>query len=206
MIKRFALGLLALILSTVAAPAFAQPGITQKVAPCDWSFANRCQGIRGDGAAYSSQVFADVSASPTVTAASAYASGNYVGGLLTFTGVTATNAAATGGRVEEVTIFSKSAQTAEIDLVWCGSSNPTNTTITDKTAANLAVTDFNKCRVVAQLTNWQNLGTPSSATTGQIATPFSLAAGTTGYGFLVTRGTPTFTATSDLQVTLRIGR
>lgn len=208
MIKRFALGLLALAFLTIAAPQFAsaQPGITQKVAPCDWSYPGRCQSFRGDGVGYSSQVFVDVSASPTVTASSAYASGNVVGSLLTFTNVSATNAPATGGRVEEVTIYSKSSQTAEIDFVWCGSQSPTNTTLTDKTAVNLAVADFNKCRVVAQLTNWQNMGTPSHATSGQIATPFTLAAGTSGFGFLVTRGAPTFTATTDLQVTLRIGR
>jgi hypothetical protein len=208
MIKRVALGLVALVLTAFSAPAFAanSPGISQKVAPCDWSFPGNCQGVRGDGASYGSQVFVDVSASPTVTAASAYSTGNVVGGLLTFTNVTATAAPATGGRVEEVTIYSKSSQTAELDLVWCGSLNPTNTTLTDKAAVALAVADFNKCRVVAQLTNWQNLGAPSSATTGQIATPFSLASGSTGYGFLVTRGAPTFTATTDLQVTLRIGR
>jgi hypothetical protein len=208
MIKRVALGLLALVLTITAAPAFAasQPGISQKVAPCDWSYPNRCQSVRGDGAAIASQNFAEPTATPTITSGSAYATGNVVGGLLTFTAVSDPNAPATGGRVEEVTIYSKSSQTAEIDLVWCGANNPTNTTLTDKAAVNLAVADFNKCRVVAQLTNWQNMGTPSHATSGQIASPFLLSTGTTGYGFLVTRGAPTFSSTSDLQVTLRIGR
>lgn len=147
-------------------------------------------------------LYSDVPAVPVVTASSAYASGNAVGGLLTFRSIALPNS---GGRIEEVTLYAKSAQTAEVDFVWCGLNNPSASTITDKTAVSIAAADFAKCRVIAQLTNWQSLGTVSVATSGQIASPFSINGGVPGYGFLVTRGAPTFSSTSDLQVSLRVG-
>lgn len=54
--KRFALGLAALALSfhahavdAQAANTGASPGISQKTAPCDWSYPTRCQKINADG-------------------------------------------------------------------------------------------------------------------------------------------------------------
>lgn len=56
MFKRLAVGLGALVLSLSAlgAPALAantgsNPGISQKVAPCDWSYPTRCQKVNADG-------------------------------------------------------------------------------------------------------------------------------------------------------------
>lgn len=146
--------------------------------------------------------YAEFSATPTVTASSAYAAGNAVGGLLTFTNV---GVPSPGGRIESVSLYSKSAQTAQVDFVWCAANNPTSTTITDKTAISVNAADFDKCKVVAQLTNWSSLGTVSVAYSGQLAAPFALSTGQTGYGFLVTRGTPTFTSTSDLQLKFTVG-
>lgn len=150
------------------------------------------------------QNFGEVSATPAVTASSAYASGNWVGPLMTFSNAALT--AAGGGRVEEVTVYAKSSQTSPLDFYWCGATPPSVTTVTDKAAVAVAAADFAKCRLVASLTNWKSLGTPSQATSGQIAAPFSLASGTTGYGFLVAQGAFTFASASDLQVTLRLGR
>jgi len=143
-------------------------------------------------------------ATPTVTASSAYASGNNVGGLLTFTSVGRTSTGT--GLLQDITVNFKSAQTAQLDFVWCGSDTPSSTTVTDKSAAALAVADFDKCRVIAHITDCTSMGTPSSCIAQGLAVPVALASGTSGYGWLITRGTPTFTATSDVKVSLGILR
>jgi hypothetical protein len=146
------------------------------------------------------QTFTDISVSPTVTAGT-YAAGNAVGALQTLTLPTTT------GRIEEVTLYAKSSQTAEVDLIWCGGQQPTSTTITDKTAAGLAVADFAKCRQIVQLTAWRSVGTPSAVDSGQISIPYNLGgASTTGYLFLVTQGALAPASTSDLTLTLRVAR
>lgn len=143
-------------------------------------------------------------ASPTVTASSAYATGNNIGGLLTFSAVGRTSTGT--GLIQDITLNFKSAQTAPIDFVWCGSDTPSNTTVTDKTAAALAVADFDKCRVIAHITDCTSMGTPSSCIAQGLAVPVALASGTSGYGWLISRGTPTYTATSDVKVSLGILR
>ena len=139
------------------------------------------------------------SASPTVTAASAYASGNCVGGLLTF----ANAARVSSGLINKVVITSKSAQTAQMDLILFDA-NPTGTTVTDKAAVAVAVADFAKVIGSVNVLNWTNTGTTSNGTAPGVTLPFAIPSGTSLYGILVVRGTPTFTATSDITVTLGI--
>lgn len=143
-----------------------------------------------------------ITAAPTVTASSVYASGNSVGGLLTFAGVG--RASGGSGFIQAVTLNFKSAQTAATDFAFCNAT-PASTTLTDKTAVSVAVADFDKCRVV-HITDCTSLGTPSVCSADNLALPFALPTGTSGYGFLVTRGTPTYSATSDVSVALRVIR
>lgn len=144
-----------------------------------------------------------VTANPTVSASPAYSSGDVMGALLTFSNVA--RVAAGSGLLQSVTLNFKSAQTAATDFVWCGGDNPTGTTLTDNAAVAVAAADYNKCRVV-HVTDCTSLGTPSVCTADNLAFPFALTSGTTGYGFLVTRGTPTLASTSDVEVALRILR
>lgn len=144
-----------------------------------------------------------VAVNPTVSASPAYASGDVMGGLLTF--ANAARVSAGSGLLQSVTLNFKSAQTAATDFVWCGGNNPTGTTLTDNAAVAVAAADYNKCRVI-HVTDCTSLGTPSVCAADNLAFPFSLASGTTGYGFLVTRGTPTLASTSDVEVALRILR
>lgn len=150
-----------------------------------------------------------ITVAPTVTSGAAYASGNVVGSLMTFAGAGTTdpdgNLDNAGGLIQSVTINFKSAQTAGTDFVWCGSSNLPGSTITDKAAVNVAVSDFAACKVV-HVTDCTNLGTPSICTATGLAIPFLLDTGSSGFAFLVTRGTPTFTATTDVSVKLEIVR
>jgi hypothetical protein len=146
------------------------------------------------------QTFTDVSVNPAVTIGT-YSQGNAVSGLQTVT------MPSTTGRIEEVTLYAKTTQSAEIDVIWCGGQQPTSTTITDKAALSLNVADFAKCRQIAQLTNWRSLGTPSSADSGQVSIPYNLGgSSTTGYLALYTPGAPAFASTSDLTLTLRVAR
>lgn len=145
----------------------------------------------------------------TVTASSAYATGNAVGGLITLTSAArvsgASGATGTSGLIESVVVNSKSAQTTQMDLVIFNA-NPTGTTCTDKTAIAVAAADFDKILGVAHVTDWTNLGTPSVGQAQNLAMPYALTSNTTLYGCLVTRATPTFTATTDISVALRVIR
>lgn len=148
-----------------------------------------------------------VTAAPTVTAASAYASGNVVGGLQTFTSALrqqSTDVAGSGigsALLQHVTLNFKSSQTAQTDLLLF-SANPTNSTFTDKAALAVNTADFDKVIAVVHISDCTNLGTPSSCQSGQLAIPVRNATAATLYGVLVTRGTPTFTATTDLALAL----
>jgi hypothetical protein len=164
-----------------ASPAFAGPG----------------DGLVGISVA--GQTSAPV-AVPAVTASSAYASGNAVGGLLTFANATRT---ISSGVLHSVNLNFKSAQTAATDLILFNA-QPTNTTITDKTAFSLAAADFDKVVGVVHITDCTSLGTPSTCRADSLGLTFRLASGTTLYGVLVTRGTPTFSATSDVSVQISV--
>jgi hypothetical protein len=132
----------------------------------------------------------------TVTASSAYASGNAVGGLITLAGINR----ATGASilVQSVLVTSKSAQTNPMDLLLFNA-NPTGSTCTDKTAVSIVAADAGKLVGVAHVTDWTSGGT---ASVGQMQQPpMGIAVpATTLYACLVTRGTPTWTATSDVSV------
>lgn len=150
--------------------------------------------------------FADVAArtvTPTVTASSAYAANAVVGGRLSFT--TATRQEAGDGLIQSVTLHFKTAQTAASDFFWCNASQLTSTTLTDKAAVSVNAADFSACRAI-HITDCTSMGTPTVCSAENLALPYGLASGTTGYGFLVTRGTPTFGSTSDVAVTVRFLR
>lgn len=137
----------------------------------------------------------------TVTASSAYASGNAVGGLMTLASATASNGS--GGLLQSVIQYTKSAQTASID-VFVFKANPSSSTCTDKTAFSLAAADFDKVIGVAHISDWTSAGTPSVGQSQSLAIPFSLASGTALYACAVTRGTPTYASTSDSEFAFQI--
>lgn len=140
-------------------------------------------------------------ATPAITAASAYASGNVVGGLLTFADVA--NAEPRSGLIQDVALYCKSAQTFLFDLILFHT-NPTASTFTDKAALAVAAADFNKISTVIHGSDWTSLGTPSYAQANNLAREFKLPAlSTTLYGVIVSRGTPTFASTSDITAVVK---
>lgn len=142
--------------------------------------------------------------------AAAYSAGNAVGGLITFAGAARVSGAAgapgTSGLVQSASIYSKALQTTQFDLILF-SSNPTGSTVTDKTAIDVVAADFDKILGVAHITDWTALGaTRSMAQAQNLAMPYALVSATSIYGALVCRGGPTFASTSDISVGLRLIR
>jgi hypothetical protein len=144
-----------------------------------------------------------VQVAQTVTASSAYTSGNAVGGLMTI--ANATRVSAGSGLLQSVVSNMKSAQTTQID-VFIFNANPTGSTCTDKTAFSVAAADFDKILGVASITTWFSAGTPSVGQAQNLAMPYALASGTTLYACAVTRSTPTYTATTDVSFGFRFLR
>lgn len=138
------------------------------------------------------------SATPTITASSAYATGNVIGSKMTFAGLG--RIAGGTGLFQMASIHSKSAQTFACDLVLFHT-DPAASTFTDKTALAVNAADFDKVLGVVHINDWTNLGTPSFAEATQLAMAYKVSAGQTDvYGVLVARSTPTFGSTSDLKV------
>jgi hypothetical protein len=136
---------------------------------------------------------------PTVTSGAAYAAGNVVGGLLAFAGMA--RAAAQGGVLQSALLRDKSGQNASYDLFLFDSAP---TVPTDKSALALAAADLARCVGVISFSG-QALGAASTMgvqTVGGLGLAFKLASGTTLYGILVTRGTPTYAGTADVSVDL----
>ena len=140
-----------------------------------------------------------ISQTPTVTAG-AYAADDAVGGLLTF--ANAARVSGGGGVVKTVVIIDDAGQDAELEL-WLF--NQTFTAMVDNAPWAPAEDDLENLVGVISTEDssqgWLDAGTPSAITI-DVATRYDLA-GTSLFGQLVTRGTPTFAATDD--VTVKVG-
>jgi hypothetical protein len=142
---------------------------------------------------------AKVSVSPTVTAA-AYATGNVVGGKITFS---AALLAAGSGVLESIWLKIKTVQTATFQLSLFDS-NPTNSTWTDKAAPAINVADLPFLIGTYALGPASSvLGTETIYNLNAIAQAINAGA-TTLYGILTVTGTPTFGSTSDVTISLGI--
>lgn len=144
-----------------------------------------------------------ISNAQTVTASSAYATGNAVGGLITFTNVARVSGGS--GLIQSVVAYTKSAQSSGLEL-WVFSANPSGSTCTDKTAFSVASADFDKVVWVFAISSWYSGGTPSVGLSSDRAIPYALSSGTSFYACLVTRSTPTYASTSDVSIAVRLIR
>jgi hypothetical protein len=140
-------------------------------------------------------------AQPTNTSGSAYSTGNSVGGKLTFAGVARTGVGS--GIMQSLVLTCKSVQTCTYDLVLFNA-DPTATTITDKVALTINSADLPKIIGVIHVNDLTSFATNCEAQALNLALPFALPSGTTMYGALVVRGTPTYTSTSDVTISARI--
>lgn len=138
---------------------------------------------------------------PTVSATS-YASGNIVGGLLTFTGSARSNYPFAAGLIQSATATFRSGVTPALDLIVF-SSMPAGT-YTDNTALAVPVGDLADVVGVIHLTDATVLGSTSIMQSQQQAMPFVCVGSTTLYGVVVMRATATLASTSDMTLTVQI--
>jgi hypothetical protein len=139
----------------------------------------------------------DGSVAMAVTASSAYTSGNIVGGKLKL--FRALHEPRTGV-VQSVRLTSKSAQTAEFDVTLFAG-NPSNSTWTDKSAPAINAADVALAMAPIKLTiPYSGLGTHTVYGQDAIGRAVRIQDGEDLYAVITVVGTPTFTATTDLQL------
>lgn len=138
-----------------------------------------------------------------VTASSAYASGNVLGALMTL--ASAVGFSGGTGVLDRVTAQCKSNQSAQIDVILF-SANPTNSVFTNKAAVTVDPADWSKAIGVVHITDWTTIGTPSVGQAIGVGMDVYAQSGTSLYAVAVTRGTPTFASTSDLNIEFEIAQ
>ena len=144
-----------------------------------------------------------VTVTPTIQATPDYASGDLIGGKMSFTGAVRYNDLVAGtGLIQSVVITDLEKQSVAIDIVFFDV-DPTNTTFTDNAAFDIDDTDLLTIIGVAAVTDWKAFNDNSVGVALNMAMPFNLGTGTTLYGALVSRGAPNYGSTSDL--TVRVG-
>ncbi len=154
----------------------------------------------------------EVSVTPTVDT-SIYASGDVIGGVMTFTN--ALRSYTRAGKLVAATLFDKTASSGlSACNLWVFNDNPSSSTTTDQGAFNLADADLTKLAGIIAFTSDHVFdgGTGNQVlyqaglyvpVTGQ-APSNTNTADTSIYAVLVSGGTPTFAAASDLIVRLTI--
>lgn len=149
------------------------------------------------------------SATPTVDT-SAYATGDLVGGKLTWTNALK-NITGTGYLVS-VNMMDQSAQAVDFDVVIFRE-DPTATTFTDQAAFDIADADTSKVIAIVQLGSTTRFAFADNSVhfIGSLAIPVWATNSNGGiagtlYGALVARGAATFAAGTDVKVTIGVSR
>jgi len=145
-------------------------------------------------------------ASPTVDT-NVYASGDLIGGKLTFSKVMAN--IESSGVLREVHVYDKAKQAVTLTLILF-SSDPTGTTFTDQAAFDVADADLDKIVAIVPLSTHLSLNDNSVTYATGLAIPVRSTDVTdrdtrrTLYGALMSGGTPTYAAATDVKVRLAI--
>jgi len=138
-----------------------------------------------------------VTVAPTVTAAS-YSAGNAVGGKQTL--ANAVRTASKTAILDSITLLDRSNSKATMEIVIFDS-DPSAATITDKTAFVFNTDDL---KVLARLsvaaTDYVTINSKAIVTLKGLGVVVKAASGTSLYAALITTGTPTFAATTDIQL------
>lgn len=149
----------------------------------------------------------NIQVTPTITASSAYASGNQIGGIMTLTDVLRQYTNAPGvsqAELHSVTILDGSKQDAAIDI-WFFNQSPTVTS-TNKTAfAMTAANHQAQCiGAISVGASYSDAAAVSTSTDGvnlskNFYVPSTAATPTNLYAIAIVRGTPTYTSTTSLS-------
>ena len=147
-----------------------------------------------------------IQATPTIDT-SAYATGELMGGKMTFTG--ALRSQTGSGFLVSVTVSDKAATTTDMELVLFGA-DPSSTTFTDQAAFDPADADLSKVIAVIALGSAERFTWNDNAVKykGSLAIPIGQVGvnSVTIYGALVSRGAPTFATSGDMTVTLGVSQ
>ena len=136
---------------------------------------------------------------PLVTASSAYTANNCVGGRLIFPNIFG---AQQSGIVQNITVTCRTTQSTGYKL-YIFSDNPSNTTITDKATPTLNALDVPKLVDVITLGTADSTLTPTINVTDNIGR--AIVSPTPNlYAILLTTATPTYTAITDLFVSITV--
>ena len=133
-----------------------------------------------------------ISQTPTVTAG-AYIANDAVGGLLTF--ANAARVSGGGGVIKNVIILDDAGQDVAMEL-WLFSG--TFTAMADNAPWAPSEADLRLLLGIAASGTWYAAGTPSAARI-EVSQRYDCA-GTSLFGQLITRGTPTFAAADDVTI------
>ena len=142
---------------------------------------------------------ANSQATPVVSASAIYASGDAVGGLLTFSGLGGTGM----GKILSINIIDKGHQKAATDVLLFRSSV---TATADNAPMALSAADALKTIGCFSIVthDYVDCGSVSIATKSLGLNGFVDGVDDSLYGLLITRGTPTYATTSDLTIQLTV--
>jgi hypothetical protein len=135
---------------------------------------------------------------PTISTG-AYASGDLLGTLMKFK----SSELSQNQRcvIQSLIVFDKDKENIDVDVVIF-ESNPSSTTFTDNAALAIADADLDKIAHVESLTSYVDFSDNSVAESQSMTIPVTFTDSI--YVCLVTRGAPTYTATTDISLKLSI--
>jgi hypothetical protein len=142
------------------------------------------------------KIIKHITVTPTITAG-AYTANDNVGGLMKFKDPALRGQCTIVG----IALGDAAKQDASTDLVIF-SANPSNSTFTDNGAQAIADADLPLIIHVENLTSYDDFSNNSVATVSSITTKVDFTEGI--YAALVTRGTPTYAAITDLDITISV--
>lgn len=139
-----------------------------------------------------------VSVTPTVSTTPVYTSGDVIGGKITLANAVAVSAGAS--LLHQIQLMDRANQKPEGSIIVFNA-DPTAATLTDNTALALSTDDAKVVAVIPVVAaNWVTLNTKAFATLSNLGCAVKAASGTSLYAAFVTTSTPTFAATSNLQI------
>lgn len=139
-----------------------------------------------------------LSSTPTISTG-IYASGDLLGTLMKFK-----NADLSKDQrcmIQSLVLVDQDKESVSTDVIFF-SSNPSGTTFTDNAALDIADADMSKIVHVESLTSYNAFNDNSVAVSQAMTIPITYTDGI--YVCLVTRGTPTYTAVTDIVLSLTI--
>jgi hypothetical protein len=132
-----------------------------------------------------------------------YASGDLIGGKLTLSN--ACPLGQSGGLITDLVLVDQDNEKSAIDVVFWRK-NPSNTTFTDQAPFDCHDTDMLELVGVVSIAaaDYVSFADNAVATKESLALAFVPEDGRTLYACLVSRGTPTYTAATDLQLIVTV--